>query len=155
MIPEMFNRVNAYINAKLSDIKAKTDAIPLSPAVEGTATAIKAKTDNIPSSPVDEATLNAIKAKTDNIPANPATAIRQVFKGTWGPQNKGSDDLPQSVTDPAKCIVIVMNHSAGGASTGDVLPVFSGLTTTQISFSWTYTGVWTGSSIDYVIIEYY
>jgi hypothetical protein len=56
--------VGEFIDAKLSDIKAKTDNLPLIPAdetlLEAILVDIKAKTDNIPLTPADETLLEAI-----------------------------------------------------------------------------------------------
>ena len=79
----------AFAGAHIAAIKAKTDALPASPANETTVAAVQAKTDNLPADPAsntqvntrlavagytapDNAGIAAIKAKTDNLPASPA-----------------------------------------------------------------------------------
>jgi hypothetical protein len=58
----------------LSEIKAKTDNLPATPADEATTTAIKAKTDTLPADPADESTSTGIKTQTDKLAgATPVT----------------------------------------------------------------------------------
>jgi hypothetical protein len=52
--------VGEFVDAKLSEVKAKTDNLPVDPAAQSLVQAVKAKTDNLPLTPADEALLETI-----------------------------------------------------------------------------------------------